>query len=335
VQRPRLATHAPAGFAAAVRRSLASPPDGVDPWFLGYCGALASHNGLRTYVRAAWQLIALIGGVENRDVLDAGSGFGVGANLLAQWGARRVYAVELQRRMIESHACMLARDFAHVHNVHPIRADVGALPIGDRTIDVLVSVEAISHYLNVEAFLDACARVLRPRGALLISDANNGANPRIRARTEEIWNRWENGPHGRIEDHEIRETFSQRRARLIRSRFPYLSEDDVRAYAAGTAGFDRARIEAAILAHRAGGPSPAAFYRRGDLARDPESGTVAERLFDPLQLGRDIEQRGFTVRVLPHFGGARNDLLLAANAVLRVVSGFRFARAFRIAAIKR
>jgi len=324
-----------AHFRDAVRRSLASPPAGVDAWFASYCGELADDDGLRRYLRAMQQLLALIGGVERRDVIDAGAGFGMGASLLAHWGARRVYAIELHGRMIESCGRILARDFAHLRTVCPIRADVGALPIADGSVDVVLAVEAISHFFDVDAFLDACARVLRPGGWLLISDANNARNRRIRAYTRDVWQRWEQGPHGRFGDHDVHETFREARQRLIRGRFPDLPEDAVRAYADGTAGLDAAQIAAAVLAHRAGGPAPAAFYRRGDLARDPRSGIVVERLFDPPQLGRRIERRGFSVRVLPHFGGARNDLLLAANNVLRRMSGFRYARAFRIAARKR
>jgi SAM-dependent methyltransferase len=278
--------------------------------------------------------MSLIGGVRGLQVLDAGSGFGIGANLVAHWGASRVYAVELFRPMVESHKRLLTRDFPHLRNVFPIRADVAALPLADRSVDVVLSVEAISHYFDVERFIAECARVLRSGGKLVVSDGNNGLNARIRAVTQEIWQRWESGPHGTIGDHDIEKTFTERRAGIIRERFPDLLDDQVSAYAARTSGFDRAEIVAAISAHRAGGPAPASFYERNVVARDPELGSVVERLVDPVALGHDIEKRGFRVRVLPHFGGARNDFILAANLILRSLCSFRFARAFRIVATK-
>jgi hypothetical protein len=73
----------------------------------------------------------------------------------------------------------------------------------------------------------------------------------------------------------------------------------------------------------------------GNVGARPGDRAVAERLFDPLELAHRIERRGFAVRPLPHYGGARNDLLLAANHLLRRLPTFRLARAFRIVAIKR
>src|SRR5439155_9828417 len=94
----------PPSFAAGARRALAETPSGVDPWFLRYCGDLAFDAGLRTYARAKWQLLSLAGGVRDKVVVDAGSGFGMCANLLALWGARAVYAVEVHAPMAASHA---------------------------------------------------------------------------------------------------------------------------------------------------------------------------------------------------------------------------------------
>ena len=324
----------PPSFAAGARRALAETPSGVDPWFLRYCGDLAFDAGLRTYARAKWQLLSLAGGVRDKVVVDAGSGFGMCANLLALWGARAVYAVEVHAPMAASHARILAADFPALANVHPLRGDASRLPLRDASADLVLSVEAISHYFDVGAFLDECARVLRPGGVLLVSDGNNGANPVIRRRNDELWERLENGPHGQVGEHEVQETNLERRERVIRERFPELPAAAVRDYAANTAGFDRAQIEAAIRAHRAGGPAPATRYRRGDLPRDPDWGYVVERLFDPRELRRDLETRGFRARAIPHFGGASNDLLRSANAVLRSLPTFRFARAFRVVATR-
>ena len=325
----------PPGFVAGVRRALADPPPGVDPWFLRYCGDLARDRDVTTYARAKWQLVSLAGGVSGRAVVDAGSGFGICANLLACWGAREVHAVELHAPMVESHRRLLARDFPALRNVFPIRADVGRLPLRDRCADLVLSIEAISHYYEVGAFLEECARVLRPGGVLLISDGNNGANPRIRARNDDLWERLEVGPPGVVGEHEVSETNVERRERMIRERFPQLVPAQVRDYALGTSGFARAQIEAAILSHLGGGTAPSSHYRRGDLPRDPEWGYVIERLLDPRELRGDLQRIGFAVRALPHSGGASSDVVETVNRVLRRLPTFRFARAFRIVATRR
>ncbi len=66
--------------------------------------------------------------------------------------------------------------------------------------------------------------------------------------------------------------------------------------------------------------------------REPFWGSWIEQLFDPPHLAQALVQRGFEACALPHYGGARNDLLRAADVVLRMVPSFRYARAFRIVA---
>jgi len=326
---------APAAFVHGVRAALARPPEGIDPWFHRYLGELADDVALRTWVRAKRQLVDLAGGVAGKVVVDAGSGFGMVSNLLAHWGAERVFAVEVHTPMTVSHARINAAHFPELsgHVLH-VRGDASAMPIRSGSADLVLSIEAISHYFDVDAFLDECARVLRPGGALVVSDGNNGANPRIRRGNDALWERIENGPHGPVGEHDVQETNFERRERVIRGCFPELDAAAVRGYAETTAGLDRRAIVEAIRRHRAGGPAPDSRYRRGDLPRDPEWGYVVERLIDPRDLVRDLDARGFRARAFPHFGGARNDLLLAANAVLRRLPTIRFAPAFRLVAVR-
>jgi hypothetical protein len=98
---------------------------------------------------------------------------------------------------------------------------------------------------------------------------------------------------------------------------------------------DRAQILAATSAHIAGGPPPSRPYVRGQCPRDPEWGYVLEQLFDGRELAARLTRRGFGTRALPHFGGAANDWVHAANLVLRALPTHRWARAFRVVARKR
>jgi SAM-dependent methyltransferase len=327
---------APASFVRAVRASLERTPAGVDPWYGRYLGDLRDDRGLRTWVRAKQQLLELVGGVQGRVVVDGGSGFGMVSNLCAAWGAERVWSVEVHEPMVRSHGLINRQFFPEfAGRVVPLRGDVSSLPIPDASVDVVMSIEAISHYYDVNRFLDECARVLRPGGWLVISDGNNGANPRIRRETEELWERFEHGPMGPCGEHDIPEPMISRRERVIRAAFPALAPETVTSLADCTSGMDRDAIVAAVAEHLAGGPAPDSPYRRGQCPREPEWGYYLEQLFDPRDLARRLERRGFAARAIPHFGGAANDLLLAANHVLRRFPTYRWARAYRVAARKR
>ena len=325
----------PPGFEDSIRRAIASPPDGVDPWFTEYFGDVRDARGLASYMRAKQQLLQLAGGVRGKDVLDAGSGFGAVSHLMAAWGARRVYALEIYGPMARSHALLHEAHFPDHRQVYLLRGNVQAIPLKPDSVDLVLSIEAISHYYDVDAFLDECARVLRPGGVLLISDGNNGANPGLRRFTEGLWQRFELGPRGAWHGHDIQDTMVERRERLLRERFPRLEEAKVHALARATSGWDAARIERAVAEHLAGGPAPNAPYRRGTCPRDPNWGYWLERLFDPRGLACELANRGFEARAIPHYGGARNDVVLAVNRVLQALPSFRYARGFRIVARKR
>jgi SAM-dependent methyltransferase len=327
---------APAEFIHAARAALSRTPDGVDPWFHRYNGELLDDRALRTWVRAKRQLFDLVGGVRDKVLVDAGSGFGMVSNLTACWGARRVCSIEVHTPMAHSHARINAVHFPFLAGrVHGMRGDASRLPIRTATADVVFSIEAISHYFDVDGFLGECARVLRPGGHVVISDGNNGANPRIRAHTLELWRRLEQGPEGPFGEHVIPEPMVSRRERVLRQAFPDLAEERVVALARVTSGMDRAQIVASVSTHLAGGPAPEQVYVAGVCPRDPEWGYVMEQLFDGRDLAARLARRGFEARALPHFGGAANDVVHAANLVLRRLPTHRWARAYRVVARRR
>ena len=327
---------APAAFVRGARAAIARPPEGIDPWFHSYLGYLADDTALRTYVRAKRQLLDLTSGIEGKVVVDAGAGFGMVSNLLALWGARRVISLEIHTPMVRTHSRINAAYFPELKSsVHNVRCDVSAMPVKSASADMVFSIEAISHYFNVDGFLDECARVLRPGGQVVVSDGNNGANPAIRAFLVKYWERLENGPEGPFGTEVVPEPMRMRRERVIRQNFPELPAARVDEMARLTSGMDRAQIVDVVGAHLRGGAPPASPYARGQCPRDPEWGYVMERQFDGRDLAARLERRGFTARAIPHFGGAANDWVLAANLVLRALPTHRWARAFRVVATKR
>jgi SAM-dependent methyltransferase len=99
-----------------------------------------------------------------RHVLDIACGEGYGSAALLRAGAASVIGVD-----ISEEACK------HASMKYGIDARLGsaeAIPLADHSVDLLVSFETIEHLDSPGAFVNECARVLRPGGRLIISTPN-------------------------------------------------------------------------------------------------------------------------------------------------------------------
>jgi SAM-dependent methyltransferase len=99
-----------------------------------------------------------------RDVLEAGSGEGYGADLIAGV-ARRVVGLDYDDSAV-----------AHVKARYPRvdmrQGNLADLPFEASTFDVVVNFQVIEHLWDQGQFVAECARVLRPSGVLLMSTPN-------------------------------------------------------------------------------------------------------------------------------------------------------------------
>ncbi|MCH9666717.1 MAG: class I SAM-dependent methyltransferase [Actinomycetia bacterium] len=99
-----------------------------------------------------------------REVLEAGSGEGYGADLIADV-ARHVIGLDYDESAV-----------AHVRARYPRvdmrRGNLAQLPLPSASIDVVVNFQVIEHLWDQEQFVAECLRVLRPGGVLLISTPN-------------------------------------------------------------------------------------------------------------------------------------------------------------------
>jgi ubiquinone/menaquinone biosynthesis C-methylase UbiE len=102
--------------------------------------------------------------VDGKAVLDIACGEGYGTKALICSGAASVVGVD-----ISEEACRHAR---RKYGVDARVGDATAIPLPDRTIDVVVSFETIEHVAEPSIFLKECLRVLKSPGCLIISTPN-------------------------------------------------------------------------------------------------------------------------------------------------------------------
>ncbi len=102
--------------------------------------------------------------VSGKRVLDIACGEGYGAAAFVKAGASSVIGVD-----ISSEACQQAR---RKYGLDARVGDAQAIPLPDRSIDVIVSFETIEHVDDPATFLRECARVLVPEGVLIVSTPN-------------------------------------------------------------------------------------------------------------------------------------------------------------------
>jgi len=97
-------------------------------------------------------------------ILDVACGEGYGAAALRKAGAAQVVGVDVSERV-----CV------HARRKYGLDARAGSaenLPLADSSVELVVSFETIEHVANPARFLDECARVLVPRGTLIVSTPN-------------------------------------------------------------------------------------------------------------------------------------------------------------------
>lgn len=120
----------------------------------------ARHEAAYLWLRERYQA-ELPGAV----VVDAGSGEGYGAALLADTGPRMVLALELDGAA-SRHAGATYRALSSV------RTNLVALPVRDCVVDLLVGLQVVEHLWDLSGFLCECARVLHHGGSLVVTTPN-------------------------------------------------------------------------------------------------------------------------------------------------------------------
>jgi SAM-dependent methyltransferase len=127
-------------------------------------GVPSENYWFRRHVAAYRFARRLVGG----RVVDAGSGEGFGAALLARTGP--TFGLELDP-LAAAHA---SRRYPQVPF---IRADLCRLPLAEGSADALVAVQVLEHLHCADAFVEATRRALTPGGVLIVSTPNGRIFP--------------------------------------------------------------------------------------------------------------------------------------------------------------
>ncbi|MCA8307013.1 glycosyltransferase [Burkholderia sp. AU28942] len=101
--------------------------------------------------------------IKGKDVLDIACGEGYGSALMAS-DARSVIGVDIDSTAVEH-----ARAYYRRPNLRFETGSAAAIPLPDRSVDVVVSFETIEHHDQHEEMMSEISRVLRENGILIIS----------------------------------------------------------------------------------------------------------------------------------------------------------------------
>jgi SAM-dependent methyltransferase len=311
------------------------PTRANEPSLHGYFGDLRRPGWLERFTRYHEDVLRFADfDPDGKRVLEVGSGFGLVLVWLASRGAH-AHGVEIVPWMVEDVRRYVVRLPSEVKDRMTIRqGSASQLPYEDSSFDLVLSIEALSHYLEYATFLAEAHRVLRQGGKLLVVDGNNGLNVFTRRYAKRIWALHERD----IVDDDDPWLFVPKRQRIIQDGFPELDTTKAHSLALRTAGMVRPQIEKAVRTYLATGKMPENTYKPGELSVHPEHEMVMERLFNPFALGKEIRSHGFETRIQGYWGGAGGrPIVRAANRVLAALSLLTMVTApsFRIVAVKR
>lgn len=117
-----------------------------------------------------WSRDVLTDTVRDGLIVDAGCGEGYGSALLARADSHRANATMVMGLEYDPFASV------HAHRrypeVHIVRANLVAMPLGAQTADAVVTLQVIEHLWDLPGFLRDCYRVLKPGGSLIASTPN-------------------------------------------------------------------------------------------------------------------------------------------------------------------
>ncbi len=131
----------------------------------------AFHRGNLVYGEHVSRYESVRGLLEGKIVLDIASGSGYGTHLLSE-KAKKIYGVEVDKDAVE----YSKRNYGG-KNIEYLLGDAESIPLGDDSVDVVVTFETIEHIKDYKKFLNEIKRILKPGGFAIISTPNDPEFP--------------------------------------------------------------------------------------------------------------------------------------------------------------
>lgn len=128
------------------------------------------------------KVLALLGDVKNKKILDVGAGTGRLAIPLARRGAA-VTACDISKEML---ARLKNKIKTKIKNLEIVEGDAEVLPFADQTFDIVVAAFLLVHIKDPRRVFDEVYRVLRPGGLFLVTNINQKDPPALETPVGEI-----------------------------------------------------------------------------------------------------------------------------------------------------
>ena len=113
-----------------------------------------------------WRRLGGMPSFEGLTVMDFGCGDGHMGFTLAEQGAKKVVALDINRGCIQEADCRLTREFPHLDGILEFRCE--SLPALGERFDAIVSRDAFEHIIGLETLWERLISVLNPGGRLYL-----------------------------------------------------------------------------------------------------------------------------------------------------------------------
>lgn len=125
------------------------------------------HRNSLIYAEHTTRYEAAVDIVKGKVVLDIASGSGYGTKMLAQT-AKYVYGVDVNEVAIN-----YSKRHYNAENIEYVVGDGEEIPLGDKSVDIVVTFETIEHIQDYQKFIKEIRRVLKDDGIAIISTPND------------------------------------------------------------------------------------------------------------------------------------------------------------------